>query len=218
MNRYTFILLLTCLLTGPLNHLQAQKMLAEGQITYLIHLIAPNNTTPTQSGHFTITIKNNRVLQELAITGGYKSVSISRYKSGKYIILQTVNKIHYAIEMDLQTVLDGNHDKRDARLLPGGQTRQLHQYTIHAASLEYTNGQRFPFFYVKDYLLEHPEIFAAMPELKGIPAIFELPMNNGYLTRFELQTIEEIPVDNEVFQVPESYRIISEKEYQQLIK
>ncbi len=212
------LLLVAFLLPATAPWVLAQKMFTEGKITYAVSIKAPDTRTATQHGLFTITIKNNRVVQRLEIEGGYTNVSISSYRTGKYISLRKVNNTHYAIEMDLQTIVQNNAGKKNAKMTDGKQTRQLHQYTIHAASLIYKNGEKFPFFYLPDFQLEHPEIFEAMPDLKGIPAIFELPMNRGFNTRFELMSIVEMPIENSAFQVPEGYRVISEKEYRNLIR
>jgi len=213
-NSSILLLLIFLMLSGV--QAWSQKMFTEGKITYSVTVYAPDQKSVPQQGLFTISIKNNRVLQELEVAGGFEQKSITRFKSQKYISLKTVNDIDYAIEMDLKSIIQENSPYRGAQWVDGRQIRKLRDYTIYAASLEYKNGRKFPFFYIAEYQLEHPEIFEFMPEIEVLPAIFELPLNQGFKMRFELISVLELAIENEVFLVPEGYRIISEQEYREL--
>ncbi len=171
-----------------------------------------------KAGTLTFRIKDHNVRQDLKLEDGYVYSRIGNFVTEKDIILQTLNTVNYAIETDLNSLKTKAGAYYGAKLAEGKATKKVNNIEVREAVLKYKDGSTLQFYYAKSHALAHPEIFEHMPELKGIPALFDIPMSNGYVTHFELKKIAEGPVNNAVFRVPEGYRIISKKEYDKLTK
>lgn len=198
----------------------AQQKLTEGTIEYAISINGPaaeaGETVTGKAGTLVFSIKEHNVRQDLKLDDGYTYSRIGNFVTEKDIILQTLNTVNYAIETDLNSLKLKTSAYYGARLEEGKQTKKVNNIEVREAVLRYKDGTVMQFYYTKGHELPHPEIFERMPELKGIPAIFDIPMSNGYVTHFELKRIAPEPVGNAVFRIPEGYRIISKKEYDKL--
>lgn len=203
----------------------AQEKLGEGILIYNITISGkvptPANEpalTETKSGTLTIYLKDDNVRQDITLEDGYKYSRISNYTTGKDIILQTINTIRYAIELSMKDERKKNSAYLNAAMEKGKGQKKVGNFDASEGILRYKDGSVFSLYYIDRYELKHPELFEHSPELKGIPAQFDIPMSNGFTTHFELKTIGPEPVSNTTFQVPEGYRIISKKEYEKLIR
>lgn len=199
----------------------AQQKFTEGTIEYTISINAPavpgtEGAGTSKAGTLVFYIKDHNVRQDLKLEDGYIYSRIGNFVTEKDIILQTLNTVNYAIETDLNSLKAKASAYYGAKLENGKQTKKLGDIEVQEATLKYKDGSSMQFYYAKSHQLAHPEIFEHMPELKGIPALFDIPMSNGYKTHFELKKIAQEPIGNAVFRVPEGYRIISKKEYDKL--
>lgn len=199
----------------------AQQKLTEGTIEYNISINGPAAPGTTEApagkaGTLLFRIKDHNVRQDLKLEDGYTYSRIGNFVTEKDIILQTLNTVNYAIETDLKSLKSKADAYYGAKLEESGSVKKVNDIEVREAVLRYKNGSTMKFFYSKSYELPHPDIFERMPELKGIPAVFDVPMSNGYVTHFELKRVTQEPVGNAVFRVPEGYRIISKKEYDKL--
>jgi len=202
-----------------------QEKLSEGVLTYALTISGKVPTlanepalTETKSGTLLIYVKDNYVRQDIRLEDGYTYSRISNYITDKDIILQTINTTRYAIEVGMKDERKKNMSFMDATLEAGRNRKKIGELEAQEATLKYKNGSSFPLYYVDQYTLAHPEVFERSPELKGIPAQFDIPGSNGFTTHFELKALSREPVANSVFQVPEGYRIISRKEYEKLMR
>jgi hypothetical protein len=202
----------------------AQQKFTEGVIVYDITISSNSSQTPevpateSQTGTFTIQIKEENVRQDIIFEDGYKYSRLSNFATEKDIILQTINAVKYAIEVSIKEQKKKNAAHYNATFTTDKDIKTIGSFQAYRGSLKYKDGNVFSFFYLKEYELKHPEIFEKMPELKGIPVSFDMPMANGFNTHFELKSISQEPVTNASFRIPEGYRIISKKEYDRLIK
>ncbi len=203
----------------------AQEKFSEGIIKYKITITGqvptPANEpalTETKSGTLTISIKGDNVREDIQLEDGYTHSQISNYATEKEIILQTINTTRYAIELNLKDQRKKNAGYYDALLQLGSGRKTIAGKDAREGALKYKNGSSLNFYFVNEYELKHPEVFEQLPEIKGIPAEYDLPMSNGFTTHFELSSIEAEPVSNATFRIPEGYRIISRKEYDKLLR
>jgi len=225
-NRYMTLLktgaiLLLCLVTFTA---RAQKLLSEGTLIYKISISGkvptPANEpaiTETKSGTVSIRIKGDNIRQDIQLEDGYTHSQISNFTTGKEIILQSVNGLKYAIEISISDKARQN-PYYNGTLTLDKDVRSFAGRDARSATLTYKNGTAAPFFLLSDYYLSYPQIFERFPDLKGIPASYDLLMGNGFSTHFELSAVNEDPVQNATFRIPEGYRIISQKEYEKLLK
>lgn len=205
--------------------MQAQKLLTEGIITYKITISGkvptPANepsVTETKSGTVTIRIKGDNIRQDLQLEDGYLHSQISNYATGKEIILQSINDLKYAIEINLKDKEQQNNTYYNAVLTSNKETKTIAGFNAVSTLLTYKNGTTLSLFIVPNYYIHYPAIFDRFPDLKAIPASYDLLMANGFTMHFELAALKEIPVENAAFRVPEGYRIISQKEYEKLLR
>src|SRR4051812_1781877 len=106
--------------------IQAQKLLSEGTITYKITISGkvptPANEpsiTETKSGTVSIRIKGDNIRQDIKLEDGYLHSQISNYATGKEIILQSVNDLKYAIEINIKDKEKQNNTYYNASLTTG---------------------------------------------------------------------------------------------------
>lgn len=204
---------------------EAQQKFTEGIITYNVTITGKIPTpadepalTETKSGIMTISIKGDNIREDIKLEDGYTHAQISNYATGKEIILQTINTVRYAIEINLKDQRKNNAAYFGAEQLAGKGRKSVAGLNAAESTWKYKNGTALTLYYTDAYELNHPEIFDQFPELKGIPVLYDIPMSNGFTTHFELKSIEAIPVDNATFRIPEGYRIISRKEYDKLLR
>lgn len=203
----------------------AQQKFNEGIIVYDV-TISGKVPTPanepalveTKSGTMTLYLKDENIRQDIELEDGYTHSRISNYIANKDLILQTINTVKYAIEVSLKEQRKKNAHQFNALVTDGKASRKIGGYQAVEGNVKYKDGSSFSLFYIKDYELKHPEIFEKTPELKGVPASFDILMSNGFTTHFELKHITPEPVANTIFRIPEGYRIISKKEYDKLIR
>jgi hypothetical protein len=203
----------------------AQEKFTEGVISYKITITGkvptPANEpalTETKSGVMSISIKGDNVREDIRLEDGYTYSQISNYATDKEIILQTINTVRYAIEITLNDQRKKNEMYYNAELLTGKGTQTIAGNKAVERTLKYKNGSTLNFYYLNNYELSHPEVFEQFPDLSGIPAVYDIPMSNGFTTHFELTKVDAVPVANAVFRIPEGYRIISRKEYDKLMR
>lgn len=203
----------------------AQEKFTEGIITYNITITGkvptPANEpalTETKSGTLTISIKGDNVRKDIKLQDGYTHSQISNYATEKEIILQTINTTRYAIEINLDDQRKKNAAYLNAQQETGSGKKTIAGQNATESTLKYKNGSAINLYYISSYDLKHPELFEQFPQLKGIPAIYDIPMSNGFTTHFELSSILAEPVANATFRIPEGYRIISRKEYDKLLR
>jgi hypothetical protein len=218
------IILIFCLTAFPFLS-EAQQKFTEGVITYNVTITGKIPTpadepalTETKSGTMTISIKGDNVREDIKLEDGYTHAQISNYATGKEIILQTINTVHYAIEINLKDQRKNNAAYYGAEQQAGKGKKNIAGIDALESTWKYKNGTALSLYYINNFELAHPEIFDQFPELKGVPAMYDIPMSNGFTTHFELKSIEAEPVDNATFRVPEGYRIISRKEYDKLLR
>lgn len=218
-------IILICSLAALPFIVEAQQKFTEGVITYNVTITGKIPTpadepalTETKSGTMTISIKGDNIREDIKLEDGYKHSQINNYATGKEIILQTINTIHYAIEINLKDQRKNNIAYYGAERQNGSGKKSIAGFEALESTWKYKNGTALNLYYITAYELDHPEIFDQFPELKGIPAMYDVPMSNGFTTHFELKSIQAAPVDNATFRVPEGYRIISRKEYDKLLR
>lgn len=216
---FTILLSLSYLLT------QAQKLVSEGTINYKVTISGkvptPANEpaiTESKSGTVSIKIKGDNIRQDVQLEDGYKHSQISNFTTGKEIILQSVNGLKYAIEINIKDKEKQNSQYYNAAITLNKDMKSFAGYDSKSATATYKNGTTLALFILQDYYLNYPQIFDRFPDLKGIPASYDLLMGNGFTTHFELTTLNEDPIQNALFRIPEGYRIISQKEYEKLLK
>jgi hypothetical protein len=204
---------------------QAQKLLSEGTITYKItingKIPTPANepsVTETKSGTVSIRIKGDNIRQDIKLEDGYSHSQISNYATGKEIILQSINELKYAIEINIKDKETQNNSYYNATLKINKETKPLAGFDAVSALLTYKNGTTNSLFILQNYYIAYPAIFDRFPDLKAIPASYDLLMTNGFTMHFELTGLNEAPVENAVFRVPVGYRIIGQKEYEKLLR
>lgn len=203
----------------------AQEKFTEGIITYQITITGKVPTaanepalTETKSGTLTISIKGDNVREDIKLEDGYSHAQISNYATDKEVILQSINAARYAIEINLKDQRRTNAACYDAEQQDGKGQKSIAGMDATESSLKYKNGTTMNFFYLAAYELKHPELFEQFPELKGIPAVYDVPMSNGFTTHFELISMQPEPIASAIFRIPEGYRIISRKEYDKLLR
>lgn len=204
---------------------KAQHLITEGTITYKITISgklpsADNQPAITESktGTMTLQIKGDNTRQDITLEDGYSHAQISNFATGKEIILQSVDELKYAIEIDMNDKKNKSDIYKNTTMTLGVDAKTIAGREAQSVLVTYKDKSTFPMFILLGYELDHPEIFDHFPDIKGIPASYDLTMKNGFTTHFELTSLVENLVDNATFRIPEGYRIIKQKEYEKLMK
>ena len=206
-------------------NLVAQEIFSEGSIIYNITITGKVPTTAnepalteTKSGTVSIYIKGDNVRQDIVLEDGYTHSQLTNYTTGKEIILTEINNLKYAIEIAIADKNARNTPIERQLITYNDSTEIIAGLTTKSATTQSKNGQKAWLLYIEKYQLIHPELFEQFPNLKGIPAKYDLLMANGFTTHFELSALNVMPVQNALFRIPEGYRIISQKEYEKLFR
>lgn len=195
----------------------AQKPFIEGIITYKVSITAPgdNEGGNRHTGKYIITVKGDQFRKELKMNNGFTYTSL--HTNGTIYILRDAGDRKFAIETDKQRTEEKNAKYRDFKLKNGSVTKTIAGKQAHKAIVTYPNGDTSEILYTTDWE-PRAGLFDKFPGIKFLPLSYTHENNDGMLMYFEAEKIEERPVENATFHIPEDYKLMTYQEYEQLKK
>lgn len=206
----------TVLLTALYAKAGAQRLLTEGRLRYAFVITNPKSgiAQDKKSGTMSLFFWKDMIRQDIRIDNGYAYSKILNVATKKAIVLQKVNDYRYAIEMALPHAA--------ARILPLGpspfSTAPILDMATEGLLWKGPKGDTLTAICLQEWALAYPEVFGDLPYMKGIPAKYKLTMGDGFVTDFTLEQMDTAPPSPLLFQVPDGYKLIDQKEYDRLIQ
>ncbi|MCW3120578.1 MAG: hypothetical protein JWQ38_70 [Flavipsychrobacter sp.] len=194
---------------------RAQKPFAEGTIVYNVAIRSADHKEVT--GVYTFLIKGAEIRKELKLSNGYEDVVILNCLTGKVYSLQARGNKKYAIQLNMdemqkkQEKFSGYAIKNETmnnRLIAG--------YASYKGNINYKDGTNEAIVYTKDWSPSQAITFERFPDAKFLPTNFSYKDENNMVMQFDIDKIEQGPIESAMFRIPADYHMISYAEYKQL--
>ena len=206
----------TSLLFFQAKFCSGQRPLVEGRLLYQV--IARQEGKPNIIGTFEYTFKDNFLKKEI-ILKEYHEVLIINTNNNTAYSLRTIGTKKYAIQLSIDAIEKDQQQFAGYTLSQiGAKTRKIAGLNAVKALIQYPNGTENERFYSPDWYLPSRLVFDRFPDAKFIPLNFVYKDGNGLSMEFLATDMKSTPIDNSIFVLPNSYKIISYDEYNRIIK
>lgn len=214
--RFNIYLILILLLA---NNAYAQHVLAEGTINYDISIDPPANQEGLlqYKGTYTIVVKGFSVKETLTLENGYVTTLLYNYRDSTAYSLKKLSNKNYAIQLDLKTMQNRRKKYEGYTVTQLKGSKQIAGNTVNEAIVTYKNGITSTIAYNSN-LAPGNIVFDNYPGIQYILLSFTNYNDDGTAIHFTAKSIDETPVENAVFRIPSSYKIISNAEYLQFTR
>jgi hypothetical protein len=197
----------------------AQQPFVEGTIVYNIKmtLTDANGRSTAVDGSYTYYVKGMRLVKEIRLDNGYKDkVVINGLKKTVYS-LREVNGRKYAIQLEVSDITrDQTAYQNFALIAEDEPTYKIANCEARKGHLKYRDNTEKEISYTSAWYLSSPFAFERFPGARFLPVSFTYQDATGATMEFNLDKMDEEPVDNAVFTIPGDYKIISYAEYRQM--
>jgi len=199
----------------------AQKILAEGTITYDV-TIQSGNAAPQQgdalvSATNTVYLKANNSRTEMMSALGNET-TIHNGKSGAAVILKEFRGQKLMIKLTREDWEQKNRAFSGIAFNPTGETKTIAGYACKKAIAKMTDGKTFVVYYSPDLVPANKDYDATFTNLPGLAMEYEIESGKMKF-RYTLSKISFDPVQIARFDFPTSgYRVMSYQENQQMKK
>jgi hypothetical protein len=196
---------------------QAQKQFAEGMLTYKVTIeqSADQEGLVQYQGKYIITVKGKLLRKELVMDNGFRNIML--YTSNATYMLRNAGNKKLAIEMDRQEMDNINARYKDFSITNGKETKTIAGIEAQRAVITYKDGNHLDLFCTTNWQ-PGEAIFDKFPGITVMPMSYTLKNEDGTIMHFKLIKAEEKAIENKTFTVPEDYKIMTHKEYEQLAK
>lgn len=196
---------------------QAQKQFVEGVLTYKVTIEQPADQEGLVQyhGQYIITVKGKLLRKELAMDNGFQNIML--FTSNASYMLRNAGEKKLAIEMDRQEMDDINARYKDFSISKEKETKTIAGIEAQRAVITYKDGNRLELFCTTTWQ-PGEAIFDKFPGITVMPMSYTIKNDDGTIMYFQLKRVEEKAIENKAFTVPEDYKIMTHKEYEQLAK
>lgn len=200
------------LLFLSLSHLViAQQSFSEG----IVHYDVFADGSKEAIGKMDIKIKGMFLKYELKLNSGFQKTTIINGKEGSSATLNTVQNQPYAL-MLTKTELDIKNKKFENANY--NMTLAKEKYAAFDCTLGkvlYSNGSSVNIALCDEFTLENPYFLAMFPNLKKLPLMYETE-NGSSTLRYVANSIDLKSIESEEFVVPKNYKIVTQKELDEM--
>lgn len=213
------LIIAACLLM--INMVSAQKMIAEGTITYEVS-IQSGNAVPQQGDALvgatnTVYLKANNSRTEMVSALGNET-TIHNGKSGAAVILKEFSGQKLMIKLTKEDWEQKNKAFKGIVFDLTGETKKIAGYTCKKAIAKMTDGKTFVVYYSPELVPANKDYDATFANLPGLAMEYEIESGKMKF-RYTLSKISFDPVQIARFDFPTSgYRVMSYQENQQMKK
>lgn len=197
---------------------KAQEVFSEGIIIYAVSI---GNVSGTQgftdhAGTYTITLKGKLIRKELKMNNGYQNIILHNRTSGTTYSLQSTGGQLYAVQLDAKDVLDKQrpYERYSIRKEEGLSTIAGQQ--CQKAKITYKDGSISEAYLSTKWTTSDSAIYDRYPGIVALPLSFEYRNEDGIVMHFNAEKVVANPVENAVFRIPASYKMITNQEYKML--
>ncbi len=192
------------------NYTYAQKNFTEGIITYTIYVDGK------ESGLYIVTLKANNIKRDIVMQSGYSNISIYNSKTGTTTTINNKNGNKYALQLSAEEVKEQNKQFENATYVNLNNKKSIANYMCEHSAVQYTNGVKNEIFFTNELLVTSDNLNTMFPGLNGLPLEYEIKTNNKQSMKFVAKKIEIVGVDNNVFNIPKEYKLITKEQLDKL--
>jgi hypothetical protein len=190
----------------------AQKLFVEGELLYAITISQnnPEQKTPNNiQGTLSIKQKGHAVLKELLLKNGFKSTKLFLGQAKPSYSFILIAEQNFALKIDEESL-----KCKDLTLetLPTD-IKSIAGFKTERGKILCKDRKPIVLYYTQEWQTNNPLLFEEFSSFKALPLAFEINNEDGSLIRFELMKIENKPMENATFQIPNGYKTISQEEY-----
>ena len=212
-----FCLLFILLSGGLAEGLYAQHAFSEGVLIYTIRGTTGGEKGSQQSfaGTYTIAIKNELVSKTVELESGYWQTMLYQPGQAGYTTLREAAGIKYAITLDSSAYAK----KVSADAVTSYDCHPLKKEIAgYKASSCAIAGSKEPLILSQETFQLPAAAFERFQHLTALPLQFSYTTGNGSTMIFTLKSLEEKPVETNLFRIGPDYKIITSQEYDSLTK
>ena len=194
------------------SQIDAQKIFSEGVIKYDVYV----NQLDKPEGIYIVTVKNGFIKRELVMNSGFNNIIFYNHKTGITTSLNVDQGNKYALEMSAAEVQAKNSRFINAVFTPTNDKKKFAGYSSTSSKVQYTNGESALFYYTTDLLPPNESFNIMFPNLQGIPLEYEVKSNETTTIKFVATQVETKSIDSKIFDIPKDYKIVTQKELEQI--
>ena len=197
-----------------------EKFISEGEIDYDATVVDQSNPmaslAPTK---MTIKFKNNKSNAEMSAGMGLFSTSFISDPDNKSMtqLVKLLNK-KFMLVQDAAAVKKEN-DTYPVEITPGKETKIIAGYKCHKAHVKVLDesASEFDVYYTKDLNIKNPNFANPYSAIDGV--LMEYQMKKfGLEMKFTARSVKNEEIDDESFLAPADYKLISQKEMNDLFQ
>lgn len=196
----------------------AQQVFKEGVLSYNVTIQGPADQyegVKEYKGTYTLIIKGAMQRKELKLDNGFSDVTIVDGNKDKVYSLREFGKKQYAIELDKNILKDKAKVWRGFSLSSDGTQQVVANLEGHKGVITYPNGNTCDIYYSKEWQ-PGTDMFEHFPDIQVLPLAYIINSTGGMDMHFKITSIDAKPVEQSIFRIPRSYKIISYEEYRQM--
>lgn len=214
----SFLVVVLIIVLGSNSSLLAQQVFKEGTLSYNVTIQGPADQyegVKEYKGTYTITIKGAMQRKELKLDNGFNDVTIVDGVKNKVYSLREFGRKQYAIELDNDMLKDKAKVWRGFSLNSDGAQQVFANIKGQKGVVTYPNGSTCDIYYSKEWQ-PGTDMFEHFPDIQVLPLAYIINSTGGMDMHFKITAIDAKPVEQSLFRIPRSYKIISYEEYRQM--
>lgn len=195
----------------------AQQSFVEGQLTYKV-VIVPGDPAVgvkqvSEEGTLVVSIKGNKVIKELKLQSGFTNSMILDGDRSAYS-LRKIGNARYAIQLAASEIEARRKRCSEMQVIDMPvELKTIGAFKTLRAKVVCSDAGTHDVYYTKDWTISSPLLFEQFPRFGFLPLKYSIKNDKGATMSFTLEKVEALPLDNNLFSIPQGYKIISSDEY-----
>jgi hypothetical protein len=207
------ILQIVCLLLIFKYNALGQNNFEEGIIVYdvTIQKLNKNNYKSVAKGKLTLTQKGKHLIKNFHIENEFDNSEL-HLNLGKAVYLISKNGKQKIAKPLSETQIKKISSECPSLVIKSIETEPglvIAGFIAEKASLTCEDSKKeYIVVYTRDWNIKHPSMFEKFPSFNYLPLQFEVHPDAETIINFELNKIEQKPLDNALFRIDKSYKVI----------
>ena len=155
----------------------------------------------------TYAFKGNKSVQKVEGWGGvFKMIGIADSKKGTVIALMKIIADKYMQKSKITENSIGYDPIDSLKITYTGDTKKIAGYVCKEAVAE-ADGQKYTLYYTNDIAIKNPNWNTPFKNIDGVLLEYQIKLF-GINTRITATKVENVPVEDDVFDIPEGYTLV----------
>jgi len=155
----------------------------------------------------TYTFKDNKSIQKVSGYGGlFRMIGMADSKSGKVVAFMKIIADKYMQKSEISENSIGYDPIDSLTITYTGDTKNIAGYLCKEAVAE-ADGQKYTLYFTNDIHIKNPNWNTPFKNIDGVLLEYQIKLF-GINTRITATKVENIPIDDKAFDVPEDYALV----------